>query len=87
MLSAQQARYAQQQALYDQRPYAGTSHHHAPRYGPPAGNPYAYGPGYGAGYGYGYGNYGYGGYQRSSGSAMPLLGGLVGGLLLGDLLF
>jgi hypothetical protein len=85
MLSAQQARYAQQQAVSDQRAYAGTSY--PPRYGPPAGNPYAYGPGYGGGYGYGYGNYGYGGYGRSSGSGMPLLGGLVGGLLLGDLLF
>jgi len=84
MVSAQQARYAQQQALSDQRGYAGTSY--PSRYGPPAGNPYAYGPGYGAGYGYGGGG-GYGGYQRSSGSAMPLLGGLVGGLLLGDLLF
>ena len=81
MLNAQRARYAQQQAVINQQPYPGPSCQ--PRYGPPAGNPYAYGPGYGAGYGYGYGYPA----QRTSCSAMPLLGGLVGGLLLGDLLF
>ena len=43
---------------------------------------------YDSGYGPGYG-YGNGGYQRqgaSTGSALPLLGALAGGLLLGDLL-
>ena len=57
-------------------------------YRPPAGDPYAYG---GSGYydsdGYGrrrrYGGGGFGG----GGLALPLLGGLAGGLLLGDILF
>jgi hypothetical protein len=85
MIRARQARYAQQQALYSQGQgqYAGPSR---PVYGPPPGDPYgAYGPGYGGGYGYGYG--GYGGYpQRQTSSALPLLGALAGGLLLGDIL-
>jgi hypothetical protein len=84
MIRARQARYAQQQALYAQQgQYAGPSR---PVYGPPPGDPYAtYGPGYGGGYGYGYG--GYGGYpQRQTGSALPLLGALAGGLLLGDII-
>ena len=85
MLTAQQERYAQQQALNNQRMYQGPSCRRQ-RYGPPPGNPYAYGPGpgYGAGYGYGYGGYPN---RTTGGSGLPLLGGLVGGLLLGDLLF
>ena len=83
MINAQRAQYAQEQALYNQRYRAGPS---CQRYGPPPGNPYMYGPEYGAGYGYGYG--GYGGRRRNNGgSALPLLGALAGGLLLGDLLF
>jgi hypothetical protein len=86
MISAQRARYAQQQqqqqAYYNRGLYpAGPSQ---PRYGPPPGAPYMYDSGYGPGYGYGDG-----GYQRqgaSTGSALPLLGALAGGLLLGDLL-
>ena len=48
-----------------------------------------YGPEYGGGYGYGYGPYGYGGRRRrnNGGGALPLLGALAGGLLLGDILF
>ena len=91
MLSARRQRYAQQQAqqqaLYNrQGPVAGGSCQ--PRYGPPPGDPYMYGPAYGGGYGYGYG--GYGGYprqRRSNNSALPLLGALAGGLILGDILF
>jgi len=83
MINAQRAQYAQEQALYNQRYRAGPS---SQRYGPPPGDPYTYGPGYGSGYGYGYGD---GGYrrQRGNGGALPLLGALAGGLLLGDLLF
>lgn len=85
-INAQRARYAQEQALYNQQYRAGPSYQ---RYGPPAGNPYMYGPEYGGEYGYGYGDYG-GGYRRRNnggGGALPLLGALAGGLLLGDLLF
>jgi len=96
MLKLQRERYAQQQAqqraLYSQG-YAGPSSY--PRYGPPPGNPYAYDPyggyGYGGGGGYGYGGgggYGYGyprGRSRGS-SAVPILGALAGGLLLGELI-
>jgi hypothetical protein len=86
MISAQRARYAQQQQqqqdYYNRGLYpAGPSQ---PRYGPPPGAPYMYDSGYGPGYGYGNG-----GYQRqgaSTGSALPILGALAGGLLLGDLL-
>jgi len=77
---------AQRTQQFDQRVYAGPSY--APRYGPPAGNPYGYGPGYGGGYGYGY-DYGYGypgGSSRGGSSALPLLGALAGGLLLGDII-
>ena len=89
MINAQRAQYAQEEALYNQRYRAGPSRQ---RYGPPPGDPYMYGPEYGAGYGYGYGGYGdYGGYGRrrrnNGGGALPLLGALAGGLLLGDLLF
>ena len=47
------------------------------RYGPPAGNPYSAYSNRG-GYGYGMG---------SNSLALPLLGGMAGGLLLGDLFF
>jgi len=84
MLNAQRARYAQEQALYNERYRAGPScQRYGPRYGPPAGDPYVYGPDYGAGYGYGYGPR----RRNNGGSALPLLGALAGGLLLGDLLF
>jgi hypothetical protein len=81
MINAQRAQYAQEQALYNQRYRAGPS---SQRYGPPPGDPYMYGPEYGSGYGYGGGGYRR---QRSNGGALPLLGALAGGLLLGDLLF
>jgi hypothetical protein len=42
-----------------------------------------YGPDYGDGYGYGYGPR----RRNNGGGALPLLGALAGGLLLGDLLF
>jgi hypothetical protein len=97
MLAAQRARYAQEQALYNQGQgqYRGACGGPSrQRYGPPAGDPYMYGPQYGSGYGYGngYGGRGYGGgfgggRQRNTGGALPLLGALAGGLLLGDLLF
>jgi hypothetical protein len=82
----EQARLAQQQALYNQQYASGSSY--PQRYGPPPGNPYAgYGPGYGGGYGNGYG---YDDYpqrrQRGGNSALPLLGALAGGLLLGDII-
>jgi hypothetical protein len=84
MINAQRARYAQEQALYNQRYPAGPSCQRQ-RYGPPPGAPYMYGPEYGAGAGYGYG---YGPRRRNNGGgALPLLGALAGGLLLGDLLF
>jgi hypothetical protein len=89
MINAQRAR--QQQALYarNERYRSGPS---CSRYGPPAGDPYLmYGPGYGSGYGYGYGyeDYPYGGRRRrnNGAGALPLLGALAGGLLLGDILF
>ncbi|KAF9076125.1 hypothetical protein BDP27DRAFT_1313934 [Rhodocollybia butyracea] len=73
---AQQEAYAQQQAFYASQA----------RYAPP---PQQYG--YGGGYGNGMG--GFGGNQRMGGGgmggggmALPLLGGLAGGLLLGDVL-
>lgn len=51
-------------------------------YARPYGSPYGYG-GYGGGYGgYGYNRGGYGG-----GMGMPVMGGLLGGALLGGLLF
>lgn len=82
----EQARLAEQRALYNQQYASGSSQG---RYGPPAGNPYSYGPGYGPGYGRGY-DYGYDDYpypQRQRGSsAVPILGALAGGLLLGDIL-
>lgn len=57
--------------------YPGYSGGYAPsRYGPPAGDPYAYNRG-----GLGGRRGGFGG-----GMALPLLGGLAGGLLLGDML-
>lgn len=97
MVNAQRAQYAQERALYargrapyDQRYRAGPS---CQRYGPPPGDPYMmYGPEYGGGYGYGYDSYGYGGYGRrgrrrnNGGGALPLLGALAGGLLLGDII-
>lgn len=84
----EQARLAEQRALYNQQYPSGSSQG---RYGPPAGNPYSYGPGYGPRYGGGYGggyDYGYDDYPRRRGgsSAVPLLGALAGGLLLGDIL-
>jgi hypothetical protein len=86
MIHAQRARYAQEQARYNQRYRAGPSCH---RYRPPQGDPYSYGPGYGSGYGYGYGGYP-GGYRRQRnnglGGGLPLLGALAGGLLLGDII-
>jgi hypothetical protein len=100
MLNAQRQRYAQQeaqrQALYNQQgPYAGGSCQ--PRYGPPPGDPYSYGRGYGGrygggygggyGYGYGYEDYGYQRRRRNNNTALPLLGALAGGLILGDILF
>jgi len=87
MMNARRARYAQEQALYNQQCAAGPSN--SRRYGPPPGDPYAYGPSYGSGYGYGYGYDGYGGGYRqrnTGGSALPLLGALAGGLLLGDII-
>lgn len=97
MINAQRAQRAQEQALYNQQYRAGPS---CQRYGPPAGDPYAYGPGYGGGYGYGYGGQrgfgpgfgGRGGYRGRNnglggGGALPLLGALAGGLILGDILF
>jgi hypothetical protein len=88
MVNAQRAQYAQEQALYNQRYRAGPS---CQRYGPPPGDPYMYGPGYGSGYGYGYDDYGDRGFGRrrrnNGGGALPLLGALAGGLLLGDILF
>lgn len=86
MINAQRARYAQEQALYNQQ-YPGGPSCQRRRYGPPAGDPYLYGPDYGAGAGYGYG---YGPRRRGlgggGGSALPLLGALAGGLLLGDII-
>jgi hypothetical protein len=77
LIRAQQAYYAQQQSQY-----GGPSQ---PMYGPPQGDPYAsYGPGYGGGYGYGYGAPRQG--RSMGGSALPLMGALAGGLLLGDIL-
>ncbi|KAI9513037.1 hypothetical protein F5148DRAFT_1158264 [Russula earlei] len=83
LLKAKRAQYEAQQALYNQQYYQGGPP--PPQYLPPAGNPYAaYGPGYGSGYGYGYGDYRRGG--PSTSSALPFLGALAGGLLLGDIL-
>lgn len=80
-------------------PPQGTPYYGGSAFAP--GNRYgSYGGGYGGGYGgygngydssYGYGRSGYGnGYGRSGGgfggTGLPLLGGLAGGLLLGDLL-
>src|SRR5713226_4066948 len=48
MRYAERARYAREQAIYDEQYPARR------RYGPPAGDPFIYGPRYG-GYGYGYG--------------------------------
>ena len=97
MINAQRARYAQEQALYEQEYARGATSRQ--RYGPPQGDPYVYGrgPQYGGGYGYGYGydDYdGYGGGRRrgrgggfgGGGSAVPMLGALAGGLLLGDII-
>jgi hypothetical protein len=85
-------RYAQERASYDQSQYAGGSYRQQQRYGPPPGDPYAgYGPGYGgSGYGGGYGGGYYDDYppqRQNRSNAVPLLGALAGGLLLGDLLF
>jgi hypothetical protein len=90
LYAQQQARFAQeraqQQALYNQQYPSGSSYQGRGRYGPPPGNPYAgYGPGYG-GPGYGYDNYPTQRQQRGGSSALPLLGALAGGLLLGDIL-
>jgi len=73
--------------MYNQGQYPAGPHQQ--RYGPPPGNPYGgYGPGYGGGYGYGYADYPPPRRGRSSNnSALPMLGALAGGLLLGDLLF
>lgn len=80
----EQARLAQQQALYNQQYPSGSSYQR--RYGPPAGNPYtAYGPGYGGGSDYGYSDYSPQ-RQRGGSSALPILGALAGGLLLGDII-
>ncbi|KAH8982597.1 hypothetical protein EDB92DRAFT_1893789 [Lactarius akahatsu] len=77
----EQARFAQQQAMYNQGQYPAGPYQR--RYGPPPGNPYGgYGPGYGTGYGYGYPSP----RQGRSSNAVPILGALAGGLLLGDLL-
>jgi len=98
MINAQRARYAQEQALYEQEYARGAPSQQ--RYGPPQGDPYVYGrgPQYGGGYGYGYGydDYDdYGGRRRRNrggfgggggGSAVPMLGALAGGLLLGDII-
>jgi len=102
MIRVQQARYAQEQArfrqqqsMYNQGQYPAGPHQR--RFRPPPGDPFTgYAPGYGYGYGNGYGNYGnglgygrgYGGYGggSSNNSALPILGALAGGLLLGDLL-
>ncbi|KAF8481077.1 hypothetical protein DFH94DRAFT_737849 [Russula ochroleuca] len=101
MITAQRARYAQEQALYNQGQYRGgpLGGSSRQRYGPPAGNPYTYGPEYGSGYGYGYGYDDYGGYGGGGnrrgrrgmgggglGGGLPILGALAGGLLLGDIL-
>lgn len=77
----QQAQYAQQHPQYAQHPQyyqqAGPSYGY--RYGPPAGVPYGYGqPGY---------QQRSNGFGGAGGSGLALLGGLAGGLLLGDLLF
>jgi hypothetical protein len=86
MINAQRARYAQEQALYDQRYRAG------PSYGPPLGDPYmyGYGPEYGRGYGYGYENYP-GDFRRDRDRDRcdfggDGLGGVAEGLLLADIL-
>ncbi|KIP12402.1 hypothetical protein PHLGIDRAFT_17567 [Phlebiopsis gigantea 11061_1 CR5-6] len=75
-------------AYYDQRSYG----YSQPVYGAPVGSPYGYGRsgirgrqqyGYNSGFGgRGFGGGGFGG----GGVALPLIGGLAGGLLLGDLL-
>ncbi|KAF8497159.1 hypothetical protein F5888DRAFT_330351 [Russula emetica] len=88
MINAQRARYAQEQALYDQRYRAG------PSYGPPLGDPYmyGYGPEYGRGYGYGYDDYP-GDFRRDRDRDRDRcdfggdgLGGVAEGLLLADIL-
>ncbi|KAI0036618.1 hypothetical protein K488DRAFT_81863 [Vararia minispora EC-137] len=74
----QQAQWAQQHPQY--YPQAGPSQGYGYQYGPPAGVPY----------GYGQPQYVYQQRQSSgigAGSGLALLGGLAGGLLLGDLLF
>jgi hypothetical protein len=77
LIRAQQEYYAQQQSQY-----GGPSR---PLYVPPQGDPYAMnGPGYGGGYGYGYGGPSQG--RSMGGSALPLMGALAGGLLLGDII-
>lgn len=83
-MEAMRQRYAQG--------YSGQSAYSSrPMYGPPAGNPYSMTGGYGYG-GYGRplgggmgGMGGMGGFG-GGGMALPLLGGMAGGLLLGDML-
>ncbi|KAG1757719.1 hypothetical protein EDB19DRAFT_1658672 [Suillus lakei] len=95
----ERAAYMQQHGGY--APYGGSTSYGYPgnsggygRYGPPAGDPYAYDNRYGGG-GFGGGGFGGGGFGGrrngrsgfgSGGMALPLLGGLAGGLLLGDML-
>ncbi|KAG2154702.1 hypothetical protein DEU56DRAFT_769838 [Suillus clintonianus] len=78
----ERAAYLQQHGGY--APYGGSTSYGYPQagygmYGPPAGDPYGYNGGRGR---YGGRSGGFGG----GGLALPLLGGLAGGLLLGDIL-
>lgn len=69
--------------------YGGSAFAPGNRYGSYGGGYGGYGNGYDSSYGYGRSGYG-NGYGRSGGgfggTGLPLLGGLAGGLLLGDLL-
>jgi hypothetical protein len=87
----QQAQFASQRQQYYQQ--AGPSQYQQ-QYGPPPGMPYGYGQsqyyqrqqsGFG-GRGLGGGSFGGGGFG-GAGAGLGLLGGLAGGLLLGDLIF
>jgi hypothetical protein len=94
MRNAERARYAREQAIYDEQ-YAARR-----RYGPPPGDPFMNGPRYGRGYGYGYGYDDYDDYdydcdggrrqRRCRGRRGRGMGrgggGLLGALVLGDII-